>query len=73
MRVHMRVRLAQRIDRPVNMLVVLVVDVCMGMRERFVLVPVLVPFGQMQPHAEAHEHGGCQKRERQRLSQQRNC
>lgn len=53
--VQMAVWLAGRRSRLVDVLVVLVMDVGMHMFERVVLVLVVMPLGEMKPHAGPHE------------------
>ena len=55
----MTVRLTRRGSRLVDMLMVFVVDVGMRVLECFVLVLVLVPLGEMKPHA--HPHQDCRE------------
>ena len=56
--VDVAMRLAGRSPRRVGVLVVLVVDMCVGVLERLVPVLVVVPLGEVKPHAGAHEDGG---------------
>lgn len=55
MAVQMRMRLPWRIRRVVDMLVVFVVNVRMGMLNRFMKMLMLMPLGEMQPDAKCHE------------------
>ena len=54
--VTMRMRLAGWVVRPMDVLVVLVVDMGVRVLQRVMLMFVLVGFGQMQPDAEGHQH-----------------
>jgi hypothetical protein len=65
----MGMRLAGRIVGPMDVLVMLVVHVRMDMLQRFMHVLVLVVLGQMQPHAQSHQHTGRAQLDRQRLLQ----
>jgi hypothetical protein len=56
--VGMTVRLSGRSPRRVDVLVVLVVDVRVRVLERLVLVLVVVPLGEMEPHPRSHEYRG---------------
>jgi hypothetical protein len=56
--VAVRMRLARRVTRGVLVLVMEVVDVAMGMQQRFMRVSVVVRLGDVQPHAETHQTGG---------------
>jgi len=56
----------------VRVLVMLVVDVLVFVLERFVRVPVLVMFGEMEPHACRHQRAADQQRGGHGLVQQRN-
>ena len=56
--VAVRMRFARRITRGVFVLVMEVVDVAMGMLQRFVRVFVVMRLGDVQPHAETHQSGG---------------
>ena len=71
MNMRMGVRLAGGIHRPVVMAVMQVVDVPVLMRERRMLVPVLVALGEMEPQAQAHQRRGGEQRRRHRLAEQR--
>lgn len=62
MRVHerlvivgVRVRLAGRIVGAVRVLMVFVVAMRMGMMHRFVLVPMLVPLGEVEVESKRHQ------------------
>jgi hypothetical protein len=66
--VGMAVRLSGRSSRSVGMPVVLVVDVRMGVLERLVLVLVVMPLGEMEPHARPHENRGEERSPVQRLT-----
>ena len=55
MAVRMAVRLAAVKTEIVFVLMMLIVHVDMGMLERPVGVPVLVPLGDMEPYAERHQ------------------
>ena len=52
--VAVRMWLARRVTRGVFVLVMEVVDVAMGMLQRFMRVFVIVRLGDVQPHAETH-------------------
>ena len=52
------VRLTWRVGRAMPMLMMLVMPVPMLVRHRLVKVFMLVPFGQMQPQAKAHQCAG---------------
>ena len=56
--VEMRVRLAGIHAGWMLVLVVLVVDVSMGVGEPGVVMLVLVPLAQVQPHAGRHQYAG---------------
>ena len=56
------VRLAAIPAGIVRVAMMLVVHVGMLVHERLVLVPVLVALGQMEPHAECHQHSGQRER-----------
>lgn len=56
--VRMRVRLAPIPVEIVHMLVMGIVHMAMGMRDRFMSVHMLVAFGQVQPHPCAHQQRG---------------
>ena len=58
MPVRMAVRFSGRIIRSVPVPVVFVMRVQVVVRQRLMDVFVLVPFGQMEPHAQAHK-GSC--------------
>ena len=58
MRVRMAVWFTRRIGRIMFVLMMFVVNVAVLMFHRLVFVFVLVPFGQMEPHAQAHK-GSC--------------
>jgi hypothetical protein len=67
--VRMGMRLARRVGRIMDVLMMLIVNVRMGMRHRLVHVLVLMPFCEMQQNAQHHEYpGGC-KLKSQRLAQ----
>ena len=53
-----RMRFACGVTRAMFVLVMEVVDVAMGMLQRFVRVFVIVRLGDVQPHAETHQTGG---------------
>ena len=55
--VTVRMRLARRVSRGVFVLVMEVLDVAMGMVQRFMRVFVIVRLGDVQPHAETHQNG----------------
>src|SRR6516225_7253440 len=57
MLVRMAVRFAVWIGRPMRVLMMLVVNMPMLVKERFVHMLVLVLFGKMQIHARRHERG----------------
>lgn len=61
MLVKVAVGLARRVVGRVLVTVVLVVDVEVGVHERLVDVPVLVPLGQVEPETGPHEGGGGHK------------
>ena len=63
----MAMRLAGRDSWGVGVLVVLVVDVGVRVLERFVLVLVFVPLGEVKPHAGLHEGHGKEDLPAQRL------
>ena len=65
------VRLPRRIGRGVGVAMVLVMSMAMLVLDRFMLMFVLVPLRQMQPHARTHEQAGRQQGRRQRLGQER--
>lgn len=56
----------------VSMLMVLIVDVFMIMLQWFVPVLVAMPFGQMEPDANAHEYSGSEKRNGEAFAQSEN-
>ncbi len=51
------------------MLVMLVMNVPVVVLQRLVLVFVLVPFGEIQPHPNSHERRGDQKMDREVIAQ----
>jgi len=59
-RVHVEVavRLPGRSSRVVRVLVMLVVDVRVRVLDRLVVVLMLVPLGEVKPHADPHEDAG---------------
>ena len=58
-------------DRPfVSVSMMLIVDVSVFVLERLVLMLVAVPFGQMKPEAEGHQHAGNDQLRRHRLVEQ---
>jgi hypothetical protein len=57
MPVTVRVWFARRVTGGVFVLVMEVVDVAMGMLQRFMGVFVIVSLGDVQPHAETHQTG----------------
>jgi hypothetical protein len=57
MLVRMAVRFAVWIGRPMRVLMMLVMNMPMLVKERFVDMLVLVLFGKMQIHARRHERG----------------
>src|SRR5437764_14198732 len=65
--VRVAVRLAGRVVGAVFVPVVFVVDVPVVVFQRLVLVFVLVPLGQVQPHPETHQAGGQDEGDRNRL------
>ena len=64
MAMRMAVGLAAVQTEIVFVLMMLIVRVDMGMLERPVDVPVLVPLGDMEPYAERHQRGGDPERRR---------
>jgi len=58
MPVPMRMRLAWRIVRPVLMMMVVVEAMPVLVFHGLVNVLMLMPFGQMQPETESHQHPG---------------
>jgi hypothetical protein len=54
----------------VLMLMVFVVDVPVGVRDRLVVVHVLVPLCQVKPDADAHQHGRSEEAHGYRLAEQ---
>ena len=56
--VAVRMRFARWVTWGVFVLVMEVVDVAMGMPQRFMGVFVIVSLGDVQPHAETHQTGG---------------
>ncbi len=56
--VEVAVRLPGRSSRLVGVLVMLVVDVRVRVLERLVVVLVVVPLGEVKPHAGPHEDAG---------------
>ena len=56
--VRMRMRFGAIPREIVGVLVMDVMHVAVGMGDGFVRVHVLVAFGQVQPHADAHQYGG---------------
>lgn len=67
--VPVRVRLARRIVGAVRVPVVLVMHVRVLVLHRLVHMLVLVPLGEMEPDAEAHEPAGGEQLQRQRLAE----
>ncbi len=65
------VRLAGGISRPVPVTVVQVVDVAMLMRERRMLVPMLMALGEKKPQPGTHQRRGGDERRGHRLAEQR--
>lgn len=62
-----RVRLARRIVGTVHVLMMRVVHMPMGVIYRFVLMFVLVSFGEMQVQPDRHQYTGCDEAQRQRV------
>src|SRR3977135_2938227 len=58
MLMEMRVRLARWIKSAMGMLMMLIVDMRMGVNHRSVYMRVLMMLGEVEPHANRHEHGG---------------
>ena len=56
MRMPVCVRLAERVIRPVAVPVMIVMNVAVLVIDRRMFVLVLMPLGQMEPHADAHEY-----------------
>lgn len=54
----MNMRLARRIARGVDMLMMFVMNMTMGVLERHVHMLMIVPLSQMQPYAGGHQHAG---------------
>ena len=67
--VPMRMRLAQWIVRPVLMMMVVVVTMPVLVFHGLVNVRMLMPFGQMQPETESHQHPGDSKLSSEALAQ----
>jgi hypothetical protein len=65
--VGMAVRLSRRSPRRVGIPVVLVVDVCVRVLERLVLMLVVMPLGEMEPHPRPHQDRGEERSPAQRL------
>ena len=55
MGMRVRMRLTPRIAARMGVLMVFVVNVSVIMRERLMLMPVVVVFGEVQPHAQRHQ------------------
>src|SRR5262249_28630154 len=72
MLVRMAVRLAAWIGRPMRVLMMLVVNMPVLVKERFVHMLVLVFFDKMQIHARRHEPGSADQGPCNRLAEQRN-
>ena len=68
--VEMRVRLVGRFVRRMRVLVMVIVRVEVGVRDRGMDVFVLVMFAQVQPNAERHERGGDPKSPVRRIGQE---
>ncbi len=71
-RVHVPVamRLAGRVGRGVPMAMMLVMNVAVRVLECAVFVGVLVAFGEMEPHAHAHQQAGNDEPQGQLLAEQ---
>src|SRR5262249_9189054 len=65
----MGVRLPDRVARPMVMSMMLVVHVRMRVAHRLVRVLMLMPFGDMEPHAQSHQGAGRQEPEGDALSE----
>ena len=62
-------RLARRIGRAVEVLVMLVVNVAVPMRHGLVQMLVFMVFAEMQPHAKGHERPCHDQLHRHRLAE----
>jgi hypothetical protein len=67
--VPMRMRLARGIVRPVLMMMMVVVAMAVLVFHALVNVLMLMPFGQMQPETESHQHPGDSKLNSEALAQ----
>src|SRR4051812_24857452 len=70
MPVNMRMRLTSRVVGPMCVTMVLVMHMAVLMHHLFVFMLMLVVFNQMEPKAEAHQHGGNDQARRDGLAEQ---
>ncbi len=70
MRMEMRMRFLQLHPGGMFVLVMLIMDVAMGMRDSFMNMRMLVPLRQMEPYANGHDTAGDEQRKSEHFSEE---